>query len=183
MMFFDGADHGLARRVARPLMLTVLLLSLGAPTLALGEDGAATVRTADAVVPAAAGLAPATGQIDVRFEGLRSSRGMLRACLTKDRSHFPKCEKDPLALTASVAAGDHAELLFAGVPPGDYALLVFHDENSNSRLDTMLGIPREGVGFSRNPRLRFGAPGFESVVLTVTPGAAKRTAVKLQYFL
>ncbi|MCW2337159.1 uncharacterized protein (DUF2141 family) [Sphingobium sp. B2D3A] len=177
MMFFDGADHGLARRIARPLVLTGLLLSLGAPTLALGEDGAATVRTADAVVPAAA------GQIDVRFEGLRSSRGMLRACLTKDRSHFPKCEKDPLALTASVAAGDHAELLFARVPPGDYALLVFHDENSNSRLDTMLGIPREGVGFSRNPRLRFGAPGFESVVLTITPGAAKQTAVKLQYFL
>jgi uncharacterized protein (DUF2141 family) len=68
------------------------------------------------------------------------------------------------------------------VPPGDYALLVLHDENGNNKVDTMLGIPREGVGFSRNPRLMFGPPRFEAVRIHI-PAGASETDVKLQYFL
>jgi uncharacterized protein (DUF2141 family) len=157
-------------------------LALLAMTPAHADDVVAGGEVANAVATQGAALAT-TGQLDVRFEGLRSTKGYLRACLTQDRTHFPKCERDPVAITGSVAAGSSAHLVFARVPPGDYALLVFHDENGNSRMDTMLGIPREGVGFSRNPRLRFGAPGFDSVVISVPAGPAKETAVKLQYFL
>lgn len=168
----------------RPVAIAAasLMVFLSGPAIAL-EESDADARAADVTVKVVTSVVPLMGQLDVRFEGLRSKRGVLRACLTQDRTHFPKCEKDPAAITGSVAAGDHAQLLFSRVPPGDYALLVFHDENSNSRLDTMLGIPREGVGFSRNPRIRFGAPGFDAVILSVSPGAARETAVKLQYFL
>ena len=38
-----------------------------------------------------------------------------------------------------------------GVAPGEYSLLVIHDENRNGKLDKALGMPREGFGFSRNP--------------------------------
>jgi uncharacterized protein (DUF2141 family) len=145
--------------------------------------GAAPVAAEDGADVAADAEGAAMGQLDVRFEGLRSTKGYLRACLTQNRTHFPKCERDPAALNASVAAGEHAHLVFFKVPPGDYALLVFHDENGNSRMDTMLGIPREGVGFSRNPRLRFGAPGFDTVVISVPAGPSKEATVKLQYFL
>ena len=37
-----------------------------------------------------------------------------------------------------------------------------HDENRNGKLDTnFLGIPKEGVGASNNPKSRFGPPSFE----------------------
>ena len=34
------------------------------------------------------------------------------------------------------------------------------DQNGNGKLDTMLGIPREGIAFSHDPRLAFGPPRF-----------------------
>ena len=129
--------------------------------------------------PAAVGL---SGALDVSFEGLRSGKGYLRACLTKNPAYFPKCEKDPASFKLSVAAGPKAKIAFGDVPPGDYALLVLHDENGNNKVDTMLGIPREGVGFSRNPRLMFGPPRFDAVRISIPAGPIS-SQVKLQYFL
>ncbi len=49
---------------------------------------------------------------------------------------------------------------FEDIKPGTYAINVFHDENSNKKMETnFIGIPVEGYGFSNNPRL-FGPPTF-----------------------
>lgn len=128
------------------------------------------------------GEGAALGRLEVRVTGLRSARGLLHACVTRNPDHFPKCERDPAALRATVPAAEGARISFAQVPVGDYAVMVLHDENSNARIDTMLGIPREGVGFSRNPKLRFGPPRFEGVRLHLPVGPTE-TGVKLQYFL
>lgn len=124
----------------------------------------------------------AMGELDVRFEGLRSDKGMIRACLTRNPAYFPKCDKDPASFKVSIAAGRDARMAIADVPPGDYALSVLHDENGNAKVDTMLGIPREGVGFSRNPRLYFGPPSFKAVSIHV-PAGESSTDVKMKYFL
>ena len=47
------------------------------------------------------------------------------------------------------------------LPEGNYALSVFLDENHNNVLDkNFLGIPKERFGFSNNPPISTGAPGF-----------------------
>ena len=47
------------------------------------------------------------------------------------------------------------------LPPGAYAVSLYQDLNGNHRLDhNLLGIPREPVGASNNPRGRFGPPRF-----------------------
>ena len=74
------------------------------------------------------------------------------------------------------------QLRLAGLPPGRYAVSLFHDQNSNARLDTFLGVPREGFGFSRNPVIRFGAPKFDSVDIELTPGFT-RMSIHMQYLL
>ena len=112
---------------------------------------------------------------------LRNSRGAVHACLSRDPSHFPDCKADAAALRQSVPAGTR-ELRFTGFQPGRYALTLFHDENNNQRLDTMLGIPREGFGFSRNPTIRFGAPRFEQVSIELPTGFT-RLSVRMQYLL
>lgn len=115
-------------------------------------------------------------------EGLRSTRGQLRLCLTRDPRYFPKCEKDPAARRLSTSADGPGRVRFTGLAQGDYALLVLHDENGNARVDTMLGIPKEGVGFSRNPRLFMGPPPFDKVHFAVR-NAPVTQVVHLRYFL
>ncbi len=137
---------------------------------------------AETVNPPGATTDTTKGELDVRFDGLRSAKGLIRACLTRNPAYFPKCDKDPASFKASIAATKGARLAFNDIPPGDYALMVLHYENSNAKVDTMLGIPREGVGFSRNPRLYFGPPSFAAVRIHV-PAGISETDVKLQYFL
>ncbi len=55
----------------------------------------------------------------------------------------------------------------AGVPPGDYAVQAFHDENDNDRIDRgLFGLPKEGVGFSRDARIVFSPPKWSDAVFT-----------------
>ncbi|MFP5227356.1 MAG: aldehyde dehydrogenase family protein [Acidobacteriota bacterium] len=50
----------------------------------------------------------------------------------------------------------------AELPPGTYAVSVYEDLNGNHKLDhNFLGIPREPVGVSGNPRARYGPPHFD----------------------
>lgn len=130
--------------------------------------------------PLTAAVAP-PASLEVDVIGLRDTRGAIHACLTRAPSHFPDCKSDPAALTQTVTASAR-KLTFRGVQPGRYAVAIFHDANANRRLDTFLGIPREGIGFSRNPTIRFGAPRFDKVSIELAPGFA-RTSVRLQYLL
>jgi uncharacterized protein (DUF2141 family) len=48
------------------------------------------------------------------------------------------------------------------LPPGRYAVSVYLDTNANHQLDrNLMGIPKEPVGASNNPRNRMGPPRFD----------------------
>ena len=119
--------------------------------------------------------------VDIDLAGLRSQRGSVHVCLTRKPAHFPDCKSDPAALRGSAAAGK-AHLHLDHVPPGRYAIAVFHDENSNRNLDKFAGIPKEGFAFSRNPSIKFRAPRFEEVAIDLGPGA-NRARLKMHYLL
>jgi len=54
------------------------------------------------------------------------------------------------------------------LPPGTYAVSVYEDLNGNHKLDgNILGIPREPVGASNNPRGRMGPPHFDDCAFGV----------------
>jgi uncharacterized protein (DUF2141 family) len=122
-----------------------------------------------------------TGDLEVAVERLRNQRGVLHLCLTRNTAHFPNCGGDPQALKRTVPAGP-GPVRFTGIAPGGYALSILHDENRNGRLDTLIGIPREGFGFSRNPVVRFGAPRFTQVRIDLPAGFTRQT-VRMQYLL
>ena len=122
-----------------------------------------------------------SSRLEVAIEQVRNHRGILHLCLTRSPAHFPDCGSDPKALKKSLAASTRL-VRFDEVSPGGYALSVFHDENSNQKLDSFIGIPREGFGFSRNPVVRFGAPRFGQVRMDLAPGFSRQT-VRMQYLL
>lgn len=134
-----------------------------------------------ALAPLLVGAAPPATSLEVGVERLRNARGVIRACLTRSPEHFPDCRADPAALKRTVPA-TVAQVRFAGFEPGRYALTIIHDENANHRLDTFMAIPREGFGFSRNPKVRFGPPQFDQVAIDLGGGFA-RQSVRMQYLL
>lgn len=54
------------------------------------------------------------------------------------------------------------------LPVGRYAVAVYHDLNSNGKLDkNILGIPKEPYGFSNDFRPMFSPPDFEDCAITL----------------
>jgi outer membrane protein len=54
-----------------------------------------------------------------------------------------------------------------GVPAGRYALVVYHDQNANRKLDSnFIGIPKEAIGFSNAYRPK-GPPSFEPAAIAL----------------
>lgn len=118
----------------------------------------------------------------VGVEGLRSGRGLLQICLTRLPDHFPDCTGDPDKRHFSIPVAQAAAMPLGDLPPGGYALAIIHDENSNKKLDTFMGIPKEGIGFSENPSFHFGPPTFRAARFAVAGGAVRQD-VKIKYFL
>jgi uncharacterized protein (DUF2141 family) len=127
------------------------------------------------------GAASPVARLELDVSKLRSSRGFVRICLTADPDNFPKCVDDARALRRSVPAGQ-TQLRFDALPVGGYAAAVIHDENGNRKLDTALGIPREGFGFSRNPAIGFGPPRFSAARFAIDADGT-REDVRMRYLL
>jgi uncharacterized protein (DUF2141 family) len=108
--------------------------------------------------------------ITVRVSAFRSAKGFLVCRLFTGPDGFPAKGYKRLQSVALTARS--AECAFGDVPPGTYAVAVFHDENANGKLDTnILGLPAEGVGTSNNRRPLIGPPTWEGAKFEVRDSA------------
>lgn len=147
-------------------------------TTALSAALAGSAAAATAALPP-----PATGteDVSVTVTSLRSTHGKVMACITAKAAAFPDCSKDPAARHVSVPVeGSAVQFDFGEVAPGTYAISLFHDENGNGKLDTMMMIPREGFGFSRDAKIRFGPPRFAAAAFAVERSPVRQT-VRMRY--
>ncbi len=126
--------------------------------------------------------AAAPGSVAADVSGLRSGRGQILVCMTTRADMFSRCDKDPSARRLTVPVAQAGNIRFDGLPTGAYAIALIHDENSNNKLDTAFGIPREGFGFSRNPVIRFGPPSFAAAQFPVT-NARVEEGIRVKYML
>ncbi|MFT4025330.1 MAG: DUF2141 domain-containing protein [Novosphingobium sp.] len=105
---------------------------------------------------AAAVAAQAAAPITVEIGNVRNARGkVLVAVCTQAQFLKTDCNYN-----AEVAAQPGTvRVTIPNVPPGTWAIQAFHDENNNESTDQgLFGIPKEGVGFSRDARISFGPP-------------------------
>ena len=120
-----------------------------------------------AAIAMAAGPA-AAGDVRVRVQGVRSEAGRVLVALCA-RAEFlePSCGH---VGSAAARAGETVVML-RDVPPGLYAAQAIHDENGNHDLDRgRFGLPREGLGFSRDAPIRRGPPRFSEAAVEVGAG-------------
>ena len=76
---------------------------------------------------------PPTGTVTVTITEMRSTQGVVRACMTTNREIFPRCRKDPASHRTVVTARENMTLTFTGVKPGNYAIALLHDETIRMR--------------------------------------------------
>jgi uncharacterized protein (DUF2141 family) len=104
---------------------------------------------------------PETGNLRVIVSGLKSDKGNVKIGLFNSAGSYQG--KSPKWRGSSLPITDRrVEWLIEGVPFGEYAVKLFHDEDQDDRVDrNFIGMPSEDIGFSNNARIGLGgAPGF-----------------------
>ena len=98
--------------------------------------------------------------------GLKSGEGQVRVALFDSEKTFLQ---KPLKSGIVAIEQLQGHWTVKGVAQGSYALAVYHDRNSNGKLDTnLLGIPVEPYGFSNNAHGLLGPPSFSEARFQVT---------------
>ena len=159
---------------------TMLLLALACPPVLFRLADTATIVTSEANGQNGLTLLGATltqtqpssnDAIQVGIVGLRNDKGQVLCALFSSARDFPKKPDKAVARATSVISQGHASCGFRGVAAGRYAVSVFHDENSNGKLDTnFMGIPSEGVGASNGAKGHLGPPKFEAAAFPYSGG-------------
>jgi uncharacterized protein (DUF2141 family) len=128
-----------------------------------------------------AALAPAVtlaGDLTVTVDHIRNDHGAILAALYDSDAAFMKQPQARATFKLQAAAGQ-VQYVFHDLPPGKYALTVFHDENQNGQLDkNFLGVPKEGYGFSRSTSAR--PPTFDQAAFDYD-GATHSVTITLHY--
>ena len=76
--------------------------------------------------------------------------------------------KQPIYSKSASVENRKSTVVFENVPQGIYAIICFHDENENNRMDFDENrMPIESYGLSNN-KMNFGPPEFESAKFEVT---------------
>jgi uncharacterized protein (DUF2141 family) len=111
--------------------------------------------------------------LTIEISGIKNSTGKIMLQLFDENEKVIKEE-----------AGEIREKItlftIQSLKPGKYAVRYFHDENLNGKMDTnLVGIPKEGYGFSNNATGKFGPPPFEKWLFEITED--KKISLKPNY--
>lgn len=122
----------------------------------------------------------ASGSITVEVGNVRSAKGKVVVDICpQDRFLGDGC----IHHGEAVARVGTTTVTVPNVPAGQYAVQAFLDENGNGDVDrAMFGIPKEGVGFSRNARIGLGPPKWRDAFF-VHQGRPEVIRFNLRYFM
>ena len=107
------------------------------------------------------------GGVDVTVTGVRSSAGHVLVAICDQQTFLQEtCRYRGRAPASPGAVVVHVD----GVPPGTYAAQAYQDENDDRKINrSFLGIPKEGIGFSNDAKMRFGPPSFADAAFSLGP--------------
>ncbi len=108
------------------------------------------------------GFTQSNATLILKVTGFQNYNGTVNIALFKSADGFPESSENAIERRITQLSGEDPVIEFPGLSDGEYAVSLYHDENSNQRLDkNWLGIPKEGVGFAHNPKTLRRSPSFE----------------------
>jgi uncharacterized protein (DUF2141 family) len=122
-------------------------------------------------------------ELRITVEGIRSPHGTIliglydslesftRAIELSDKDGFLNDPNRFAAVALRANAAMKSAVVLTNLDPGQYAIILFHDENGNGKLDlNALGVPTEPYGFSNNVQGFLGPPAFKEAIMQVNTG-------------
>jgi len=104
----------------------------------------------------------AQSELKIEILNLRNSKGVVIVDL------LDKDEKTVEVKTCLIS-DKKCSVIFKGLPNDQYAVKYIHDENEDKELDTnLIGMPKEGFGFSNDAFGKFGPKDFSEWLFTVS---------------
>lgn len=117
--------------------------------------------------------------ITVIVDGARSDDGQAVVLLFSDPDGFPRKADRAFRLAHAPILNGAADVRLGDVPAGRYAVVAFHDADSDLRLDTnWIGLPTEGVAASN---WTGGRPSFDDAAILLGPDASDTLHLTLRY--
>ena len=117
-------------------------------------------------------------ELTVSVTGVRSDKGTVAVAIC-DKASFP-AGACPYHAEAPAKRGE-VTVQVTGVPSGTWAAAALHDEAGTRKLEfSLLGIPKQGFGFSRDAPMHFGPPSFTDAAVRLSEAGGSVT-VPLHY--
>lgn len=126
-----------------------------------------------------AALPARAATLDVVVADVRNDRGLVLVAVCPEAQFL----RDTCAHQAKAPARAGEVVVRVGdVPPGTYAVQAFQSEDGSGRLRrSFFGVPRDGIGFSRDARFHYGPPSFADAAVRVGPEGG-RVRLALRYY-
>lgn len=101
------------------------------------------------------------GQLKITVPNVNKIEGKIQVSLYNTKDRFIRKGQEYNSQTRKVSSNSET-FIFKDLPVGTYAVALYHDENSDGKCNTnLIGIPKEGYGFSQNFKPSLSAPKFD----------------------
>lgn len=121
--------------------------------------------------------------VTIEVTNLKNNKGHVLISLYDDKESFPDNAEKAAGKGKAAIKGGVATITFRNLKPGRYAVAVLHDENENLKMDfNLVGMPKEGYGFSNNAKGMLGPPSFAKAAFAVN-NEEEKVKIRISYFL
>ncbi len=132
--------------------------------------------TTSLIVSSASTFASAS-ELTVEVQGIASDKGDVYVALYDKAEKWMKASLSGVKVAAKKSG---VFVTFKDLPDGIYAISLYHDENSNGKMDSnVIGIPTEPYAFSNDAAGNFGPASFEQAKFRVD-GEKKNIVINIK---
>lgn len=108
-----------------------------------------------------------TGNLTVTVTGIKADKGTIEIGIFNSKYAFPKKGREFKTMSLKANAPT-LTFTIKGLPDGAYAIALYHDINADGKVNkNIIGVPKEGYGFSNNVKPLFSSPSFEKAKFTI----------------
>lgn len=122
--------------------------------------------------------------IPITVKNIRNLKGRLSIGVFKNASSFDKEKPFKIILIAKKEIENGTLKSSIDLPSGTYGLSILDDENSDYKMQyNLIGVPKEGFGFSNYYHSGFSKPNFNLFIVKVNSQEKRTINFTLRYIL